>query len=415
MTSTHTLLPDDIPTPAAGHSTAHRLNGLDGFRALAVVVVVLYHFNVPGFAGGWMGPELFFVLSGYLITTLLLDRKGKQSAVRGLIDFWVRRIRRLYPALLFLVAALVGIVALLSALRDPVVVTVSPIALRSESFASMGYYANWHLIAQHVDYFGQSTALLKHMWSLAIEEQFYLIFPLVFLLMTRSARYWRACGLGVAIAGATVSAILCSSYASGGSLLRAYYSTETNAYHLLIGVGLAFALHGWAPDRRARRILTWCTLLGFAAIIVFVQIASTADGSPRHWMFSGGGVLLDLCGALLIAGLVYGSHQGPVSWLFNRPVIVWIGAVSYGIYLWHYPFAVLLQRTNTHVAHGWVVLLQIAGTLAMTAFSYYFIERVVRETQIPSARLRWTLYGASVLVCVLLVAYSPQIISAAKP
>ena len=409
---TETLLPDDIPTPTPGHSTRHRLNGLDGIRAIAVIVVVLYHFSVPGFSGGWIGPEIFFVLSGYLITTLLLDRRVQGSTLAKLLDFWIRRIRRLYPALLFLMAALVGVIMLMTSLHDPVTVTVSPSAFRSEAFASMGYYANWHLISQHVDYFGQSTALLKHMWSLAIEEQFYLVFPFIFFAISRSSRYWRQLGVGIGVVGATISIFFCAHYSDQHDLLRAYYSTQSNAYHLLIGVIVAFALHGWAPQTRTKKLLSALAPVSLVALVLFVETSSAASGLPRPWMFHGGGVLLDLSAATLLISLVYGGTQGPVSWAFNQKPIVWIGAVSYGIYLWHYPFSVLLSQTNTHLATVWVVMLQIGATLGATVFSFYFVERVVRETQIPARRLRWTIYALSAVACVLLVGFSPQLIAA---
>jgi len=411
MADTELLRPDDIPAPAKGHATTHRLNGLDGFRALAVVVVTLYHFGVPGFLGGWVGPELFFVLSGYLITTLLIDRSDGDPRRTNLLDFWIRRIRRLYPAILLLVAALVGIVALMTALGDPVVAGIDPSSLRSESFASLGYYANWHLISQHVSYFGSSTVLLKHLWSLAIEEQFYVVFPLVFLLIGLARSRWRLTGLVVARVGAAASAALAGVVIQSGNINLVYYSTQTNAYHLLIGVAMAFALHGWTPGARTQRMLGVLSVVSVAGIVVFIQVASDASGSPRTWMFSGGGVALDLIAAILIASLVYGPVTSPISWVFNLRPIVWIGAVSYGIYLWHYPFAVLITPVNTHLLKVGVVFLQIALTLVMTAFSYYTIERIVRETEIRPRALRWSIYAVSTAAVVVLVAFTPQLVS----
>jgi peptidoglycan/LPS O-acetylase OafA/YrhL len=402
--------PDATVEPEPGHSTRHRLNGLDGYRAMAVLVVMLYHFKVPYFTGGWVGPELFFVLSGFLITTLLIDRSSNATRPTMLIDFWVRRIRRLYPAILLLIAALIGIVAVMVALRDATAQSIAPSSLTSESWSVLGYYANWHLIAEHVGYFGQSPSLLKHTWSLAIEEQFYLVFPLIFIVIMASKVRWRLVGLGVAIFGAAASVALSFVEASSANLNTVYYSTPTNAYHLLIGVALAFGVHGWQPSERFKRLLAPIGIAALIVIVVFVEIASLPGGAPRLWMFEGGGALLDLVATVFLVSLVYGRSDTVVSRAFNLRAVVWIGAVSYGIYLWHYPMAVLVTSSNTHAGRWGVILIQIALTLALTAFSYYFVELVVRETQIESARLRWSIYALGLAGTFVLLALTPQLI-----
>ncbi len=404
------LRPDDVPAAPPGHSTRHRLNGLDGYRALAVTVVALYHFKVPGFSGGWIGPELFFVLSGYLITTLLLDRSEPGRGRLSLTDFWLRRVRRLYPAVLLLVATLVAVVAVLAALRNTAVSTVVPSSLSSESLAALAYYANWHLIAEHVGYFGQSSSLLKHTWSLAIEEQFYVVFPLVFVLVRRSRVRWRAAGLTVVGLAAAASALDAAVNASGASINSVYYSTQTNAYHLLIGVVLAFASHGWTPGVQARKALTRLGAPAVAVIFFFVQVASDPAGMPRLWMMRGGGVLLDLAAAVLILSLVFGDHGSLVSRLFNLAPVVWVGAVSYGIYLWHYPVAVLLTPASTHLPRVTLVPVLVAVTLAASAFSYYFLEVVVRETLIPVRRVRWSVYATGFAGSMALVLFASSLI-----
>ena len=173
---------------------------------------------------------------------MLIDRQRRHAERAWLVDFWVRRIRRLYPALLFLVAVLVAIVALMRAIDDPPRSAVAPSSLSSESWSVLGYYANWHLIAEQVGYFGHRHSLLKHTWSLAIEEQFYLVFPLLFSVIMAS----RALAPGRArrrprrrggVRGGQLRR------ASNVNLNTVYYSTPTNAYHLLIGVALAFGVH----------------------------------------------------------------------------------------------------------------------------------------------------------------------------
>lgn len=408
--SAETLAPDEVPPPASGRSTRHRLNGLDGFRAVAVTVVMLYHFKVPGFSGGWIGPELFFVLSGYLITTLLLDRSDPGNGSPPLRDFWTRRIKRLYPALLFLVSALVSVVAVLAALRTISVATISPSALSSESFACLAYYANWHLISEHVGYFGVSSSLLKHTWSLAIEEQFYVVFPLVFLLIRKARAHWRLVGIVVACLGVIASAVDAGTTVSTSSINLVYYSTLTNAYHLLIGVALAFASHGWLPTPTMRKILECLAAPALVVIVVFVEVASDPSGMPRLWMMQGGGVVLDFAAAVLLVSLVFGTHRSLVSRAFNLRPIVWIGSISYGLYLWHYPLAVLMTPATTHLSQYILVPTLIAATIMMASFSFTFIEVVVRETLIEERRARWVIYGVSVAGAIALVASASWLI-----
>jgi peptidoglycan/LPS O-acetylase OafA/YrhL len=392
---------EDVP---ARQPPKYRLNGLDGFRAVAVTVVALFHFGVPGFSGGWIGPELFFVLSGYLITTLLLDRTSPGERGPSLRDFWMRRILRLYPAVLFLVAILVPAVALLNGLHDTAAATISPASLKSESLATIAYYANWHLIAEHTGYFAASTALLKHTWSLAIEEQFYLVWPIVFTVIMRSRRSWRGAGIAVAGAGSLASAAYAASSVSSSNLNTVYYSTQTNAFHLLIGVGLAFATYGWTPGWRARKRLNSLATPAIAVIVLFVGLASTTSGTPRLWMFQGGQVILDLAAAALIVSLVYGDPLSYVSRTFNLRAVVWLGSISYGVYLWHYPLAVLLTPTSTGLPRPILVLVLITATLSIAAFSHRFVEVVVRQGLIVSRRYRWTLYAVGFSGSMALVA-----------
>ena len=400
----------DLPSSTAGRATRHRLNGLDGFRALAVTVVALFHFGVPGFSGGWIGPELFFVLSGYLITTLLLDRSQPGGRGLSLTDFWLRRIKRLYPAVLFLVASLIAVVALLDALRTTSVADVAPGSLASESLAALAYYANWHLISEHVGYFGQSSSLLKHTWSRAIEEQFYVVWPLVFVVIRSSRRWWRPLGLLVAGAGATASALTAAFGAGHTPVNRLYYGTDTNAFHLLVGVTMAFAVHGWTPSDRTKRMLGYLTFVGLAAIIAFVELASGSSGEPRLAMFRGGELALDLAAAALILSLVFGDAGSLISRLFNLRPVVWIGAVSYGLYLWHYPLAVMLTPTSTGLSRLALAPILIALTAAAAAFSYSFVEVVVRETLIASRRTRRAVYGVGFAGSIALVGAAPWLI-----
>jgi peptidoglycan/LPS O-acetylase OafA/YrhL len=402
--------PDWVPEPPPGRSSAHRLNGLDGFRAIAVAVVVLFHFGVPGFSGGWLGPELFFVLSGYLITTLLLDRSEPGGPRLSIRDFWTRRVKRLYPALLFVVVALIAVVSLLAALRVAAVAPLTPASIRSDSLASLAYYANWHLIGAHVGYFGASTSLFKHTWSLAIEEQFYLVWPLVFVLIRRSRNHWRAWGIALAGTGAVLSAIDNGAGLSQSTLNSHYYATQTNAFHLLVGVALAFACHGWDPGVGLRRWLGRMSLPALAIIALFVATASGRDGIPRLWMLRSGEPIVDLAAATLLLSLVFGHRHTLVSRALNLRPVVWIGSVSYGLYLWHYPLAVLVTTDSTGLPHAAVVAIGLSATVAAAAFSYRFVEVVIRETMIVSARLRRTLLLGGLTGSIAMIGWAPWLI-----
>ncbi|MBO0729778.1 MAG: acyltransferase [Acidimicrobiaceae bacterium] len=386
-----------------------RLNGLDGFRALAVIVVVLYHFDVPGFGGGWIGPELFFVLSGFLITTLMLDETHRTGRL-AVLDFWRRRVRRLYPAILFLVAILVPAVAVLTALGLASTISVSPGSLSSEAFSTLGYYANWHFIQQHVGYFGQTPSLLKHTWSLAIEEQFYLVFPIVFIVTRRMAARSRALPLLLLGAGALASAAYAASEASPSTLNFVYYSTQTNAYHLLIGVCLAIATFRWRPSEQTARVLDVLSLPAIGVVVVFVEVAAGRRGTPGLWMFRGGSFALDLAAAALILSLVHGTGRSIVSWVFNLRPIVWIGAVSYGIYLWHYPIGVLFLRSFPGVSRLIIVPALVAATVIAAALSYGCVEVVVREKLLRQGAFKYGVYATGVVAPVLLVVLATSVI-----
>ncbi|HLH46071.1 MAG TPA: acyltransferase, partial [Acidimicrobiales bacterium] len=225
--------------------------GLDGVRAIAIVAVVVYHLSPGALPGGFLGVDLFFVVSGYLITTLLTDEWRRQGTIE-LLRFWGRRVRRLYPAIAALVAVLVPVTALL----DPRALAESRLTI----VAALVYLTNWWFIFHHVSYFERfgPPPLLVHLWSLAIEEQYYLIWPPLLVLLLRRRRPARIALL--ALAGAAASALLMGLlYHGAGSLDRVYYGSDTHAEGLLFGSALALV----APptgfpasvDARARRVL----------------------------------------------------------------------------------------------------------------------------------------------------------------
>jgi peptidoglycan/LPS O-acetylase OafA/YrhL len=408
-----------MPEPVKGDQKY--LPGLDGLRALAVAAVVAYHLGYGWAQGGLLGVGVFFTLSGYLITDILVG----QWAARGRIklgDFWLRRARRLLPALFVMLAVVTLWVNLFARSFLP--------AFRGNVVASLFYVSNWWFIGQHASYYARFAppTPLDHLWSLAVEEQFYLIWPWVVLLMVWLAGRLRRRGhglvdglgglattpaaeryltkrsrlvlAGVTLALAAGSAVLMARlYQPGYDPTRVYEGTDTRAFGLLIGAAVAFV---W-PTRRpaasgasAVRVVpaVWRWLLDVAGVaglaVILLLVWRTTQYSD--FMFHGGLVALSVATAATVAAVVTpGSLLGrALGWGPLR----WIGVRSYGIYLWHYPVIVLttaVGAADAPVSLGRALAI-VAGTVAAAAVSWRFIEDPIRR----GARLRWvTPDGAS--------------------
>src|SRR5437870_3191319 len=279
---------------------APRLNyvpALDGLRAVAVIAVLLYHGAVHSFGGGFLGVDVFFVISGYLITCLLLGEWRSTGRVQ-LRRFWLRRARRLLPALLLVLAA----VALFTLAFLPDEVS----KLQGQTFAALGYGENWYLIFHHQSYFESfgRPPLLQHLWSLAVEEQFYLLWP---LLLTAGLRRWgkRRTFKAVVIGGAVSTLLMAVLYRPGSDPSRVYYGTDTRAVALLVGAALAFV---WAPWRlrrpRGRIVPVLYDLIGLAGVFTLVWMF-THVGQLDHWLYQGGFAVVALVTMLVIAMAVH--------------------------------------------------------------------------------------------------------------
>jgi len=320
---------------------------LDGLRALAVLAVLLYHAGVSWAPGGFLGVDAFFVLSGFLITSLLVEEWRK----RGRIDFrafWARRARRLLPALVLVVIA-VGAYALFVARPDELE------RIRGDTFGSLLYVANWRQFFES-SYFAQlsTPSPLRHTWSLGIEEQWYLVWPLALVLVLRVTAGRRWAVIGVIAALAIGSAVLMAAlFDPGGDPSRVYYGTDTRAQALVIGAALALLLAH--PRRRSRRrrprpASDAASLIGLecAGILAVVYLGwlwtHVADTST--WLYTGGFLVEGLAVAALIAAATrpYSPILGPVLSLAPLRAIGWI---SYGLYLWHWPVYVYLTPART--------------------------------------------------------------------
>lgn len=362
------------PTPL---TTSTRFPGLDGMRAIAVALVVIYHlFPQSWVQGGFIGVDVFFVLSGFLITTLLLREQAATGRI-GLVAFWQRRVRRLLPAM----AAVVTICATAAwMIGGDVLVRLGEQVLGAATFSY-----NWLSIAGGSGYFAAATPeLFRNFWSLAVEEQFYVLWPLVlplFLLLPRS--WWRAAAAMVlGLASAAWMGVLVT---TGTDLTRAYFGTDTHAFGILLGITLAFALQPvlqrTALTAGIPRIRLVTGVAGTVALVGLLVLALLPP-TPTALTFPGVVLTASVLSAVAITAAVWpGSLFGLA---LDLQPLRWIGDRSYGIYLWHWPLLVLMVAgiAQTGPDAGvpvWIGTLTLALTLVAAELSYRFVETPVRR------------------------------------
>ncbi|MDQ3912582.1 MAG: acyltransferase, partial [Actinomycetota bacterium] len=368
-----------MPKPVG--STQRYMPGLDGLRALAVLAVIAYHLQLGWAQGGLLGVGVFFTLSGYLITDLLLGQRDAVGHLR-LGDFWLRRARRLLPALFLMLVVVVAWVMLLDRSQLP--------ALRGDVAAAIVYLSNWWYILSHASYFSHfgPPPPLDHLWSLAVEEQFYLIWPWLLWLGLRytRGRYWLA---GLSLAAAALSAaVMALLYEPGYDPTRVYYGTDTRAFGLLVGASLAMV---WPSRRlgadltlRPRRLRRWqlvngVELLDGAGLAGLVVIALLICGTDHYsaFLFRGGIVLLSVATVLVVAALAHPASQ--LGRTLGWEPLRWLGVRSYGIYLWHYPIIVLTTPTAQRSVNLPLAVLQVGATITVAALSWRFVEEPIRR------------------------------------
>jgi peptidoglycan/LPS O-acetylase OafA/YrhL len=360
----------------AQHHLSGRRPALDGLRALAVTAVAMYHFGGGDYSwlpGGYLGVDVFFVLSGYLITCLLLEEYARQGRI-DLLGFWVRRLRRLVPAL-FLV--LLTVCAWVWWATPP---DAYP-NRRSDIFWTVGYLANWHLISSSEDYFATYTAAspLRHAWSLAVEEQFYLVWPTLLLTLMWIGRRWlsgrgRALVAAGAAAGLALSAWAMAAMYSPLDASRAYYSTQGRVQELFVGVLLAVLIRKVPTGRRLPLIGT----LGLGVLLVAIfRLRDTAS-----IYYHGGALAVSLAAAAVILVLELrptGRLAKGFSW---RPAVA-LGRISYGVYLWHWPVVVAIPVIAAQSPGEQLIrqALRVAITLGAAAASYRLVEQPIMRSR----------------------------------
>lgn len=372
---------------------------LDGLRAVAVLAVILYHLDLDAFPGGFLGVDVFFVLSGYLITSLLLNEKATAGRI-DFVRFYARRVRRLLPALLVLLAVMTLAGGLVYA--DEIRAVIARDAL-----ASLLYVANWSFIFHGQSYFESflDPSPLRHMWSLAVEEQFYLLWPLVVLLLPTA----RTRALAVVAMLAAASAILLAGLHDPADASRAYYGTDARLHEPLIGA-LAALLHARWKDQLApcRLAAVPCA----ATIVAFFVLLGDDAGA----YYRGLSVVFCAVTALLILSLEARGRQ-PLRTALSALPAVWVGKISYGMYLWHWPIIIALADRGPQ-GDGPRSAMVIALTIAISALSYHLIERPIRHARQVLGRpirARVTLVAAAVAMVVLAVPLGLRLRSQSAP
>ncbi len=363
---------------------------LDGLRAIAVIAVVLYHLGYGWARGGFLGVDTFFVLSGYLITSLLLlEWQGERTL--ALLAFWGRRMRRLLPAVLLLL----GATAMAAATFVP---KLELGRLRGDALSGLFDVANWRFITSGQSYFDLFSAPspLRHLWSLAIEEQFYVAWPVIVMLTLRFARgAHRALG-GVCVVGIVASVTAMGMLYQAGDPSRAYYGTDARVHTILVGALLAIALHRRPLPQRVRRL---SSVIGSLALVG--AIGCFAAVSERAWFLYHGGSLLFACLVVPVIVMSAGSGGGIARVMLSFPALRWIGRISYGIYLWHWPMIVWLTPARLGFDGVMVDVVRVAAALALATASFYLIERPIRHASFAGFPRR---AGAAVTAAIVAVA-----------
>ncbi|WP_239107229.1 acyltransferase family protein [Corynebacterium sp. FDAARGOS 1242] len=348
--------------------------GLDGLRGLAVVAVVIYHFFGDLLPGGYLGVDMFFVLSGFLITSLLI-REFNVTGRISLTDFWIRRFRRILPAALVVLCLCTAVV---SAIGGDLAV-----GIREQFLGTLFFVNNWTQIATSQTYFAPNEVqVFAHYWSLAVEEQFYLIWPLLMTgVFAVSRRKPTRLPIAVALVLATASALaMAFLFAPGDDPTRVYYGTDTHAFGLLVGALLSFMLtstskeagaDSWASTSKGVLASTVGTLALLAYLAQLVWM-----GADREFTYRGGLVLTSVLGAAMIWAVV--RETGPLTWFFGTRVMRWLGQRSFSLYLWHWPIIMILVAVSD--APSWALgILALPLSFVLAEVTYQFVENPFRR------------------------------------
>ncbi|HJQ43528.1 MAG TPA: acyltransferase family protein [Jatrophihabitantaceae bacterium] len=389
-----------------------RVPALDGVRALAVLAVLASHAGIPGVSGGFVGVDVFFVLSGFLITSLLLDERNRTGRA-DLAGFWARRARRLLPAALVMITA---VVAFRGLMRPDAVA-----GLRDDALSAALWFGNWRWATQGTDYFSQggTASPLQHTWSLAVEEQFYVIWPCLLMLVLAGVMGAHARSRRVttfALSGVAVSAFVTWRLTASATPGRVYFGTDVRAQELLVGAALAGMLaRTWrwrSAPRRARRspqsasrygLPTFLSLGGLAVLGIAAHRVHGTPSDFRHGLL----LIISVASAALIAGLML-DRRSIVSTFLSMPMLVALGRISYGVYLWHWPVYSVVTGARTGLRTYELAGLRFVVTLVLASLSMALIERPAQRVRIQPRRLLPAAVGAVGAVLVFTACAAPM-------
>jgi peptidoglycan/LPS O-acetylase OafA/YrhL len=356
---------------------------LDGLRTVAVYLVLLFHTGLESVGGGFIGVDLFFVLSGFLVSNVILSEIDRTGGLR-LGQFYARRVRRLLPAAVVVVAATCAAFVLVTSVTRR-------LALVGDAQSALLYVANWRFLHSAEDYFAADVAEspFLHFWSLAIEEQFYVVFPVLLVLLSRVTRRWRwamLAGLGTCFVLSLGSQL----YWAQVDANHAYYGTDARLYQLLAGALLTVALRTWQVHARRRT----AEVLATAGLVGMLLLGSGLLEMSPSWR----GVAATVGSVVLVAGLSV-REDGVLTGVLARPVPVFLGRISYGTYLWHWPVILVLGEVLV-VSPAVVAVLAMALSTGLAAASYEVLEMPIRKSDLLD-RFRWNTAVTGVAVSAL--------------
>jgi peptidoglycan/LPS O-acetylase OafA/YrhL len=365
-----------------------RHRGLDGLRGVAVILVIIFHSGLDWLPGGFLGVSVFFTLSGFLITSLLINECENSGRI-NLKAFWGRRLRRLAPASLVVIAVVIGLASWLST-------SIEASRIKGDAISAVLYFSNWRFIYSGHSY-GElfaSPSPLQHLWSLSIEEQLYVVVPVIIAGLFAVGLRRRGIGvvLLVGVFGSTIATMLISGHE------HIYYGTHTRAAELLLGAALA-CLFGQRIEQLATKpARPWSTLYLLPLLgVVLLAKFSTVDSA---WVYSGA---LTLFGLLSVVCLIAAIQGGPVRAILSWSVLVRVGEVSYGLYLIHWPVIVWLNTDRIDVNPTALFGAQVVVTVLLTVLSYWLIEQPIRHRKVlRSVPVALGAFVASVVAAVVL-------------
>lgn len=380
--------------------------GLDGMRAIAVIAIIIFHLNPKWLPGGFLGVDTFFIISGYLITTLLIKEYEQKQSI-NLVHFWYKRIKRLLPPVLFMMLMVIQYIIFFD--RELL------FQVKKDMYAALFYVSNWWYIYDGLDYFQSlEPRPLKHLWSLAIEEQFYLLFPFLLLMLFKLLKKKANIFIVFFVVSLISMAIMWALFNPGESISRIYFGTDTRLHTLLLGAMLALVWPAYKLKDHPPKYMVWfIDIIGLIGGIFLIR-SFFVFTEHSAVVFQGGLYILGLFTLLFIMASVHPSTL--IAKVLSLPLLTWIGRYSYSLYLWHYPVIVLIQSHFIKGQIPWYVhFISLVITLIMAVISYQFIEQPFRKRGLKALiDMKSVRRSTTMLVSLYLLITTPYLLSTVK-